>query len=324
MMQDLLVTYYAIDVREQVDYNGKIAYTDGEYVYLTITATNKEVIHMEQASLAYYLVEQGYDRVAFPIRNMHSNWMTEVDGKRYMVMKVKQPGMVRKESHGKLLAEFHNINQMYRYQPQYISSYGKWKELWIDKLTYFEEKIVVEAERLPHKYYRLVMDVLPYLIGLSENAIQYVQASEHESRYNDGDQGAITFQRYEEHLLQPFILTEDLVYDHRTRDVAEHIRGMLLKEENMLDDVNLFLNEYQAVFPFSPLSWRLLYARLIYPIQLFDLIERGFSTTDFNQEYKQLEALLIVQDSYEKKVKSLFEHIEQRGVALAIPVLDWL
>src|SRR5699024_2140553 len=88
----------------------------------------------------------------------------------------------------------------------------------------FESYIHQEAKKHPHAYYQYVMDILPYIIGISENAIQYIAESEIDTRFHDADQGTITFQRYQGNLNAPIIWASDLVYDHPTRDLAEYIR----------------------------------------------------------------------------------------------------
>src|SRR5690625_7933125 len=91
------------------------------------------------------------------------------------------------------------------------------------------------------------MNHLPYIIGVSENAIQYMQESEQERRYRDCDRGTIAFQRYQDQLLRQTIWSTDLVYDHPTRDIAEYISTkLLLGEKWAVTVVWLCLEEYEA------------------------------------------------------------------------------
>lgn len=327
MMQDLLAKHYGVNVRETIDINGNATFINDEYVYLTTTASNKEVIHMEQASLAYHLIEKGYEQAALPIQNTLSQWITEMNNEKYIVMKVLARQNEHQESPGKKLAVFHYINRSYAFQPKYISSYGQWKVLWIEKLNYFEERITTEAEAKPNRYYQLLMDVLPYLIGISENGIQYMAESEQEIKFDEGDQGTICFQRYQLNGLNAVILPEHLVYDHRVRDLAEYMRTELLNQEESsiaLDNIKSFLSDYEHVYPLSQLSFRLLYARLIYPIQLFDLIEKGFHTDDYNVMHLELEKVLSKQTIYETRLSRLFNEKYLNEKHLDIPLLNWL
>ncbi|PAV28740.1 hypothetical protein CIL05_15795 [Virgibacillus profundi] len=320
---DMLGVYYAIQAERKLELDGKDGYKQDEYVYFTISADNREIIHMEQATLAYYLIENKYNNTALPIPNRNGEWFTAYEDKNYMVMQVQRDILENTYSSGESLAHFHQIGTAYSYEPKTISSYGQWKQLWIDKLTAFESNVELEAKNHSSNYYRLLMDVLPYIVGISENGIQYIQESEHERRYHEADQGTIAFRRYTNDLEKTVLWADELVYDHPTRDLAECIRFMIL---NNKDDNELitFLNDYQSLRPLSVFSWRLLYARLIFPIHFFDIIDRGFMFQDLEQSYSELRDILKKQVIYEKRLGELFKNLGVDHEVLQIPVLDWL
>ncbi|MFD1039467.1 hypothetical protein ACFQ3N_13845 [Virgibacillus byunsanensis] len=322
---NLLSTYYAIPDGERMILDEMEGIKTDEYLYFTISANNKEIIHMEQAALAYYLAENNYKQVAIPIPNVHGEWFTKYQDKKYLVLQVQSIQDRPHISHGKLLANFHHTGANYSYEPNEISSYGQWKELWIDKITIFENQIGQEAKNNSNRYCELLMDILPYLIGISENAIQYVQESEHETRYHETDQSTITFQRYQSNCLKPVIWTGDLMYDHPTRDLAEYIRVKLLYgDQRSMDEVSLFLKEYQTIRSLSVFSWRLLYARLVFPIHLFDVIGKGFLSVNHDQSYERLTDVIKNQVVYEDRLDKFFQYAGVDNESLHIPVLHWL
>ncbi|MBP2257315.1 spore coat protein YutH [Virgibacillus campisalis] len=323
-MEEMLNRDYAVYIRDKITINGKLGFIDNAYTYFIISSENKEMIHMEQAALAYFLVEKGLYHTAKPIQNMDGNWFTTYQNKSYMVVQVQSPQTNYIESHGHSLANFHLMNAAYHYEPQNISSYGQWKNLWIHKLTIFENRIIHEAKRKHTCYYRLLMDILPYIIGMSENAIQYIQETTEDYRYDEGDQGTITFQRYDDHLLKPVIWVNDLMYDHPTRDLAEYIRTKLfLNQANK--ELRSFMDDYQSLRPLSIFSWRLLYGRLIFPITFYDLIEESFFTEKNDQTYfTKMENLIEKQSIYEQNLSSFFIEMGLQHEALHIPVLHWL
>ncbi len=324
-MRDLLNTFYAIHISEELLIEERVAFKSGNNIYFIILATNNKAIHMEQSLLAYHLVENGYDQMAYPIPNNYGEWITNYRDENYLVLKVNHIQENIQSGHGALLARFHQKNNTYAYEPQHISSYGQWKNLWIDKLTSFENKIMEEAKENRNDYYRLLVDILPYLIGVSENAIQYVQESEREYRYNQSDQGTITFQRYHNQLLRPIIWHTDLVYDHLARDLAEYVRYQLIQNgEKSFDNISLFLKDYQSIHPLSIFSWRLLYARLIYPVHLFDLIEQAIIDQNYERHVQQLKQILERQSNYEHCLSQFFQRIELDYHNLQIPILQWL
>lgn len=324
-MNDLLTNYYQINAVARKVVDEKQGFIDDKYVYFIMSADNKEAIHMEQATLAYFLVENGFNQVALPIPNINGDWITEHEENRYMVVRHSFSKRETATSHGQLLANFHRVNQTYQYDPPNISSYGRWKTLWIDKLTLFEQYITEQAQKSSSSFYRLVMDILPYLIGMSENAIQYLQESERESRFNEVDQGTITFQRYDLQLLKPIIWFDDLVYDHPARDISEYIRKKLLNihAQGVKESVD-FMYEYRSINPLSVLSWRLMYARLIFPIHLFDVIEKAFMTEEYDKYHEKLEKLVEYQPNYEKDLTQFFQNTVFNDEDFRLPMIEWI
>lgn len=325
MMNDLLSAFYQIDVVDRKVVDGRQGFLDDKYVYFITSADDKEAIHMEQATLAYHIVETGFEQVALPIPNINGQWITEHEGKRYMVLRYAFTPREVTSSHGQLLANFHRVNQSYQFDPPNVSSYGRWKALWIEKLTLFEQYISEQAKN-DTSYFRLLMDLLPYLIGISENAIQYMQESERETRFNDSDQGTITFGRYDHQLLKPIIWVDDLVYDHPARDISECIRKKLLQDDSHrgVDESVHFMKEYESVHSLSMLSWRLLYARLVFPIHLFDSIERAFITEDFDLHHRELIRLVDKQTMYEQQLTQFFKDTELLRDGFQLPMIEWL
>lgn len=323
-MKEILLVNYNVHATEQVIINGREGFRDHDYFYFIISARNKEMIHLEQAALAYYLSEIGYNHTAVPIPTMGKNWFVEKDHHPYLVLRVPAVQEEIVKSPGTLLAEFHNQTATYSYEPQEISSYGQWKELWIKKLIAYEQKIKQDADSMHNKYYRLLVDVFPYIIGISENAIQYLQESESDKRFHQGDQGVFAFRRYKNHLAQPVIWTDELVYDHPTRDLAEYIRYQLMENDFNEEEILTFITDYQENRALSIFSWRLLYARLVYPIHLFDFVEESLKGEDYERYYKELKTLIKKQTQYEKRLATLFEYLNFDYRKYEIPIIKWL
>src|SRR5699024_8007336 len=279
---------------------------------------------MEQAALAYYLQESNYRHMSIPIPNTQGEWYTQYNDRYHMVLRVKNASAESQAAHAEQLAAFHTTGALYQYEPQTISHYGQWKTLWIEKLTAFQEAIGSAAKNHSNAYYSLLMDFLPYVIGLSENAIQYMQESEIEQRFHDTDQGTIVFSRYRSQLRNHVLWMNDLAFDHPTRDLAEYIRLKLLEENDPMNDIRTFLDDYLRIRPLSIFGWRLLYARLLYPIHVFDVIERGFLSEDYESVHTELSAIIQQQSLYEERLGLFFENAGINCEELQIPVLHWL
>jgi spore coat protein YutH len=324
-MENLLINHYDIHFNEKVTVDGKEGFKNDEYTYFTTLSQNREAIHMEQAALAYYLAENGYTHLAYPIKNIDGHWFTEHEKQKYIVLRVNNLHSSPRSDQGRQLAEFHNIGTVYHYEPETISSYGRWKTLWINKLTAFEQQITSSAKTKKNDYFRLLMDVLPYFTGIGENAIQYIQETMTDTRYNENDRGTIAFRRFRQHLQKPVIWTDDLVYDHPMRDTAEYIRMQLFKEKAQAEiEISSFMQQYQSIRPLSVFSWRLLYARLLFPIPFFDLVERSLLEANEEAHYAELLDLLDRQAIFERNAGAFFRFAGVDHERLDIPVLHWL
>lgn len=323
-MKELLNDYYGIQAHENIIINGREGFKQDSFLYFTISADYKEIIHMEQAAAAYFLAENHYTQIAYPIQNLNGEWFTRYLGKHYLVLKAVFDASESGKSEGKALAELHQAGMDYPYEPREISSYGQWKQLWIDKLTAFEQKILLDAAEVPGEWSQMLSDVLPYVVGISENAIQYMQESESEKRFDDVDQGTIGLRRYTGNLMNGFVWTNELVYDHPARDLAECIRHRLLQVNDPLKTVRDFLNDYQEERQLSIFSWRLIYARLIFPIHLFDEMEMGFANSGDPKNVRKMTELLERQSDYERRLGTFFNEAGVDCEKLQIPVLHWL
>lgn len=320
---EFLSIYYGIQVDGKIELDHKEGYRDGNYYYFITSVDNREIVYMEQTSLAYFLRDNHYYHISLPIPNSQGEWVTPYHDKNYMVLQVTNMQEMDNKSDALKMAEFHAIGSGYQYQPREISSYGDWKNLWIEKLDYVEEKVMEEAKKDPNPYYQYLMDVFPYVIGISENAIQYIRESETESRFHQADQGTITFHRYMNQLQEPILWMENLIYDHPTRDIAEYIRRAFLFRESEEKIVG-FLNEYQSVQPLSIFALRSIYGRLLFPTHILDVIYRGFSEEEKDPVFQEVVRLMEAQEKYQQYLKNFYRNLGLNTRALSMPEVPWL
>ncbi|MDL4841933.1 protein kinase family protein [Aquibacillus rhizosphaerae] len=324
-MMNVIANYVPDFNGEKITINGFEGYKQGDNIYFIMPKPNNEVIHVEQKIISDYFATNGFSNIARPIANQDGQLVTQVEEEDYIVCVGRVGNIAIRESHAKALAEFHQTGANYPYTPNYISSYGQWKTLWQNKVDTFESIYHQQIQERPvTRFQRLFIDTFPYVIGLSENAIQYLQETETDQRFNESDQGSITFQRYMNQMKSEIIWSHELTYDHPIRDVCEYIRPFFLEDDyQSKSQIKTFLAEYEQFRSFSVFGWRLLYARLLFPVHLFDLIEEGLSMNDDEQMYKKFKLTLEKQDNYETKLKSLFKEMKINTKTWNIPVLDW-
>lgn len=324
-MKNLLSTYYGIRTEGSCFLDGVEGYLGNDYIYFIIPAGNKEFIHTEQVALSYYLFENGVNEAAVPVQNVNQEWITLFMGEEYIVVKKHHPNQQSKQTHGKSLARFHQLGTGYPYEPQDFSSYGQWKQLWINKLTAFEQKIEQDDILYQSAYHRKLSDLFPYIIGISENAIQYLHETEYDNRFHETDQGTVTYKRYTNQCTRDVIWQGDFIFDHPVRDLAEHIRYCILyQSDHGKKNAVTFLQDYLDERPLSVFSWRLLYARLLYPVHFFDLIEKGFASTSYDSLLSSLQDLQQKQVRYEKFIGEFYQTVELNHEEWKIPVVEWL
>ncbi|WP_430784518.1 hypothetical protein VBD025_08665 [Virgibacillus flavescens] len=324
-MESLLATYYGIRSEGTCFLDGAEGHISKDYIYFIIPSDNREVIHPEQLALCYHLFEKGVNSMAVPIENVNGEWSTLFMGEEYTVVKMHHKDRELSRSHGQSLADFHEIGTAYPFEPVDFSSYGQWKQLWINKLTAFEQKVEQEDSLYRSPYHRKLSDMFPYIIGICENAIQYLQETEYDYRFHETDQGTITNKRYTNQCNRDVIWHGNFIFDHPVRDIAEHIRYCILyQEDDGIKNAGTFLQEYQESRSLSVFSWRLLYARLLYPVHFFDLIEKGFASTSYDSLLSSLNDLLQKQVRYEKFMRTFYETVEVDHREWDLPVVDWL
>jgi len=294
-----------------------------QYIFSIDPLNQDEQLYGEQNSLAQYCIYQGYEHFMRIIPNKYGEMLTTVNDNKFLVCqgRLHSTSTATRDLSGQLLAQFHKNNYTYPYEPRVVSSYGKWKQLWIDKLTFFEEELGKEKSVFNSKFLYRARNVLPYIIGISENAIQYLQENERNEQFTDYDQGTITFHRYRGQLEESFIPFGELIYDHPIRDLAELIRYEILNNKDGVINSFNFLIDYDSVLPISLYSWKLLYARLLFPVHFFDLFSKQISEKkDFTRELVQLKEK---QTHYEAGIKQLFDEVERKYKRLPMYMVQW-
>ncbi|ENH95939.1 hypothetical protein J416_13484 [Gracilibacillus halophilus YIM-C55.5] len=315
-----LFLHYPISIpNKQEDGYRYITYTDGRDYFFVIPTGLDESTAYELYTVARMYQELGWYHIVQPLYNVHQQLITTIGKEKYML------GFARKSeirsSLGTQLAYFHQNGRSYPYEPSTISSYGKWRDLWVHKLDRFEAHYQSLYKQRPvSSYQRQFIDRFPYVIGLAENAIQYLRVTEQETRFDSSDQPTMTFGRFRGQTQSDFIWSDEVVFDHPVRDVAEWIRPWM-QQENGLQQAECVTNiqDYMTKQPLSYFGWKLLYARLIFPVHIFDALEKANQTTE-----EDLQRLFDAQQHYEKHLSYFFHEMGIDRQQMNLITLDWL
>ena len=183
------------------------------------------------------------------------------------------------------------------------------KELWINKVDNIENKIL-SALKIDNFLFEKINSLIIYTLGLGENAIDYLQdiILDYGDKIEEvtlSHKRFIKFDSYE--LLNPF----NLIVDSPMRDIADLYNIDVINKENL----EYVLKSYNL----STKSASLLFARILFPSFLFDLLEEQYVTRgDIRKElldyFNNLEVKL-------EKIKYIHRYLVDR---YGIRPLNWL
>lgn len=231
------------------------------------------------------------------VLNINNDITTDIDNKKYILFNTYD------EMNQKLVLE-HIINFNYITSNLNIEQEIKWKNMWMQKIDYFEYQI----SEIGHKY-PIIRDSISYYIGMTETAIsllndikiQKMCISHKRIQHND-----TVFEIY-----NPI----NFVIDNQVRDVSEYFKIQFFYDnKNILDDVIHYLKTTNL----STDEIKLFFIRMLYPSYYFDMYE-----LIINNSLEEDELLNIVKlsNDYEKLIKELYIYLSEQSL---LPSIEWL
>nr|WP_263325004.1 spore coat protein YutH [Neobacillus sp. Marseille-Q6967] len=333
MLQKLLEDQYGIKANEYVKLDSYEALRGNGWVYLVANPgarAAEDIIELEK--LAEYLRTNGDHQVPAILPVKDGGYIATWKEKKYCVMANRQMEKPATMRLGRKLARFHERGRTVPFKIERTSRIGQWKQLWEKRLDQIEKVWNDMLFQTPENdFERMFIDSLPYYIGLTENAIQYLVDTEIDDNPAQLDSGTVCHERFLEkswgenyYIKNPF----DWVFDHRSRDLAEWTRERFLRNTQTYEwDVTQFFTDYQAVAPLSSFSWRLLFSRLLFPIHYFECIE-NYYISQSEQEKRLLEEklnkMLRQSSEYERFLSKFFQIAGTPMKQLKIPQPEWL
>ncbi len=189
---------------------------------------------------------------------------------------------------------------------------NNWGNLWSTKVDYFEYQI----HELGNQKYAVV-ESLSYYLGLAENAISYVNEINAEGHNQIEEKVVLAHRRifypnYKLNYLNPL----SFIFDLEVRDIAEYLKAMFFSNdsEETFDELALYLR----VNKLSPYSYKMLYARLLYPSYYFDIYEEVMNN---EKDVNSLVPIVAKVDEYEEFLKKAYLEISKYT---PLAKIDWL
>lgn len=329
MIERDLFEQYRLNVSRFINYRGYQAFYDKGDLYVIVPIPfieREELVEIKQMS--DYLHFQKEDQVALFLPTIKQELEGNINGEKVVVYKIPRLNRRKRVSDGEDLARLHKKGRSYPYLPKSATRLGAWKPLWEMRLNQLENWWGQRVRELPaNRFERLFYETFPYYLGLSENAIQFVTDCMWDDQRNEGQFGTICHIKYQpESQADAVIFPTDLTYDHPTRDLAEWIRNKFMDGMDPLEARN-FLNHYDKILPLSPVSWQLLFGRLLFPLPYFEIIEGYYSTSDertkegFAQNFIHY---LEQTESYEQFLNTFFKNVALSSRNMQIFEIEWL
>lgn len=333
MLQKMLENQYGIKVDEYIKLDAYDALRGNGWLYLVSRPGNREETDIsELEKIAQHLRNYGDYHVPIFLSTKDGGLITTWEQDKYCVLANRQTEQVKKQKLGRKLAKFHERGRRVPFQIERSSRIGQWKELWEKRLEQMERVWNGLLFQTPEdEFERMFIESFPYYMGLTENAIQYLVDTELDDNPQETDSGTVCHERFTRNSWGKNVLIKnpfDWVFDHRSRDLAEWTRERYFRNIQTYDqELTEFYTDYQSILPLSSFSWRLLYARLLFPLHYFECIENYYITRS-EQDKKVLEERLskILRQSTEyERFLSYFYQISGAPVkSMHLPELEWL
>lgn len=305
-MKETLEYYYNLDIDnlEELDgkYHFKIENQDFFFVFY-----NRGLEELEDIiGVCNEMCFKGIN-VHEVIRNRDNSFLTKVNEYNYILFKVNN------------LSEEYDIFDMVNISNKLVLNNNKsslyrnnWSSLWSDKIDFFEYQVrELGVEK------NVVKSSFSYYVGLSENAISYVNNAI--LKYGGVSSGRIVlshrrvfYPNYKLNYMNPL----SFVFDLEVRDVAEYLKSMFFKKdiEYCLDE----LKSYLSIRKLNIYEYHMFYARLLYPSYYFDVYD---SVMNKNVNEEELVKIVKRSNDYEKFLKITYLEISKY---VRLDKIDWI
>lgn len=331
MSEEILESYFGINPVQTIKDGNIIRYLSEDSLYTTVQVTHWEQEGLiELYEMSEHMAKNGDQKVSTFVAGNNQKFLITHDDQDYVLLHNHYWPLSRNKNSGRRLARFHLRGAYLQSTISKLNHYGQWKSYWIQRLEQME-KVWRGLVREPgsEKFEKMFIDSFPYFLGLCENAIQYFTDTALDEEPGPMDHGTITHHRFTEttwsgewQIRSPF----DWIYDHHARDIAEWIRNCYFNNPRTFKpELQKFIQEYQSVFPLSRFSWRLIYARLLFPLHYFLCVEDYFLThSQWSQLQLEERLSRLIRDTrdYELFLGHFF-HLASGNLG-EIPEVEWL
>ncbi|MCM3112947.1 spore coat putative kinase YutH [Lederbergia lenta] len=331
MSMEILEKYYEIKPESSIQDGNITRYMKNDSIYTIVPVT-----HVEQETLielyeiSEHMAKYQDKKVSRFVAQAEGKFLITHEEQDYVLLKNTKRKSGSQKNVGRMLAKFHERGKEIQIQISSINRIGQWKEYWITRLEQLERAWHAAVQEKPEEEFeKLFIESFPYYLGLCENAIQYVTDTEMDLVPQYSDRGTICHERFHDNLWKESLEIRnpfDWVFDHCGRDIAEWVRGCYFRQPRSFQPEMIhFLQGYQSIITITEFSWRLIYARLLFPLHYFSCIEEYYSAeTQSKQKHLEEKMRRYIRDSGEYEL--FLKHFYKIAGAdtKRIPIIDWI
>lgn len=332
-MKDEIYQQYSIQPREMIRVGKYDGFWIRNKIYLVLPVDKMEEEHLaEIKNVCDFMMNEGDTSVAEFVQTTQGYYVSELKNRQSILIRCNRRNAREQESEGVSLSLFHVRGKQYTEEIKYINQIGQWKKMWEQRLEQLEKFWQSKVMNRPHdEFDALFIESFPYYLGITENAIQYLGDTELDDEPTSFDGATICHRKYTSAYMrnhQRIRIPFDWIYDHPTRDLAEWIRNEWVENKLGVEENTLkFLRDYEQAIPLSTFAWRLLYSRLLFPLQYFEIVEGYYQSTDMhtrNDQQENLKSMLNNIEDYQSFLRNFYGMIRLPVEQLQIRQLEWL
>lgn len=184
-----------------------------------------------------------------------------------------------------------------------------WARLWSLKIDY------IENQNNEMKLDKIIRKTIDYYIGLTENAIYYVNLISEKYSLSTNDNIVLSHKRiYYPNYGLNYCNPLSYIFDLEVRDIAEYIKSSFFAEDDAFLDLQTFLRSVKL----SQFSYNMLFARLLFPSYYFDCYEK---IVNQKEESECLIKIISKANEYEEFLKKAYKEI---SLYANLEKINWL
>ena len=236
------------------------------------------------------------------IHNNMNQLTTKIYEKKYILIELK---IKTRTINLKDLSFVANINFDKKYMRRLDRT--NWKKMWSKKNDYIE----YQARNNNNKYIR---ESYQYYIGIVENCIAML-----ESMQTMVNNTVISHERINHKMTtDDFYNPTNFILDNKVRDIAEYIKSYLYDDVDSINTIKSVLENFFQAQRLNKEEIQILYIRILYPSQYFDIYE---NIMENNSKEKELLKIINNSQRIEKNIKEIHNVLIKKNY---IPNIEWL